>query len=490
MKYIDTILDGITMYRVVLYSLCITAVFSIGFGFFGLIGYGGLSLIASLITLFVVCMFSNIFFAKIFKVSANIESMYITALILFFILAPLSNFNDIWMFILIGVLAMGSKYIVAIHRKHIFNPVAIALVIVGLFGSGVALWWVATLWLLPFTAIFGFLILRKTRRFSLFFVFLTTSILSISFVGIQNHIVLLDIIKPIFVSWPIIFFGTVMLTEPLTTPPNRVLQMVYGAIVGILFGLQFHVGPIYITPEFALVFGNLFAYVVSPKIRLKLTLKEKNLLAPDVYEFVFTPDQKMQYMPGQYLEWTLGHNPSDTRGNRRYFTISSSPTETEIKLGIKFYSNGSTFKKALGALPLGGTVFASQLAGTFTLPKDQNKKLVFIAGGIGVTPFRSMVKFLIDTKQKRDITLLYSNRTPQDIAYKDLFDFAKTNIGLNVIYTSLINTDQIMHDVPDYMDREFYISGPHGMVSAFETTLATLGVKKSNIKIDFFPGFA
>jgi len=81
-------------------------------------------------------------------------------------------------------------------------------------------------------------------------------------------------------------------------------------------------------------------------------------------------------------------------------------------------------------MKVGDTIVASQLSGEFILPADESKKLVFLAGGIGITPFRSQIKYLIDTKQKRDIILFYSNRTPADIAYKEIFDQAQINFGL------------------------------------------------------------
>jgi ferredoxin-NADP reductase len=295
-----------------------------------------------------------------------------------------------------------------------------------------------------------------------------------------------------------------MLTEPLTTPPKKKMQIIYGAIVGVLLGSSFEYGILYSTPGLALVVGNIFSYIVSPKAKLVLTLIKKNQLTKDIYEFIFKTDKKLAYKSGQYLEWTLGHKSPDMRGNRRYFTIASSPTEEEIKLGVKFYDNSSSFKKKLLSMNEGETIVASQLAGEFTLPDDNNKKLVFIAGGIGVTPFRSMVKYLVDKKEKRDAVLFFSNRTQVDIVYKDLFSEAEREIGLKTIYAvndlagasldgnmrvGFVNEEMIKKEVPDYADRMFYISGPHVMITAFETTLSKMGVKSSNIKTDFFPGF-
>lgn len=152
----------------------------------------------------------------------------------------------------------------------------------------------------------------------------------------------------------------------------------------------------------------------------------------------------------------------------------------------------------------GQKIVASQLAGDFTLPKDPSKKLVFIAGGIGVTPFRSMLKYLIDKNEKRDIVMFYSNRSAADIAYKEIFDEAQARLGIKTVYTitdknppawwsgrmGYIDGQMIKAEVPDYLQRTFYLSGPHGLVTAFEKTLNDLGVPHSQIKTDFFPGFA
>lgn len=295
-----------------------------------------------------------------------------------------------------------------------------------------------------------------------------------------------------------------MLTEPLTTPPSKKFQLVYAIIVGLLFGAQFEFWRIYPTPGFALICGNLFSYFVSPRFRSTLTLKDKKSLTKDIYEFFFKSDVKIDYKPGQYLEWTLGHDNPDQRGNRRYFTISSSPTEEDIKLGVKFYDNSSSFKKRLLVMNIGETMTASQLSGEFIMPEDKSKKLVFIAGGIGVTPFRSMIKNLIDKNEKRDIVMFFSNKTPADIVYRDIFDEAKEKIGLKTIYAvndlagsellpdmrlGFINEEMIRKEVPDFAEREFYISGPHVMVTAFESTLNKMGIKSGDIKVDFFPGF-
>ena len=108
----------------------------------------------------------------------------------------------------------------------------------------------------------------------------------------------------------------------------------HGALVGFLFSSSIHIVSVYSTPELALLAGNIFAYAVSPKHKFILELKEKILVASDVYDFVFKSDHKLKFKHGQYLEWTLGHDGQDARGIRRYFSIASSPPGLFNFLGL------------------------------------------------------------------------------------------------------------------------------------------------------------
>jgi ferredoxin-NADP reductase len=162
----------------------------------------------------------------------------------------------------------------------------------------------------------------------------------------------------------------------------------------------------------------------------------------------------------------------------------------------------SAFKQTLLRLKVGDTVSAGQLAGDFTLPTNTKKKLVFIAGGIGVTPFRSMVQYILDTG-KRDVVMFYSNKKADEVAYYDILERAREQVGMKTIYAltddtrsfagsynGMISPEIIKKEVPDYRERTFYISGPRGMVLAFEAALKDLGIKQTRIKTDYFPGFA
>lgn len=504
LTFIDGLLNRITMYRLVLYYLIILLAAGAAFGAFGVLPYSPINIAFSTAFLTIACLIANGIFAKVYKAQANFESAYITALILALIITPVAvnDAGGIAFLFWAAVWAMASKYILAIHKKHLFNPAAFAVALTALTINQSASWWVGgNLPLLGFVLAGGLLVARKLQRFEMIGAFSVAAIATI--IATTTFGSPLATAEKTVLHTSLLFFAFIMLTEPLTTPPTRFLRIAYGAVVGFLFAPALHLGPIYSTPELALVAGNVFSYVASPKRKYVFTLKEKNTVGADIYDFGFAADGPLRYRPGQYMEWTLSQDKADMRGNRRYFTLASSPTEPLVRLGVKFYDPSSTFKKKLAALEPGSTIVAGQLAGDFTLPSDYTQKLVFIAGGIGITPFRSMIKYLSDRNEHRDVILLYSNRTVSEIAYADVFDEATQKIGLKVLYAITDANEQlpevfyrgridaalIERTVPDYRERMFFISGTHAMTTAFRKSLSEIGVPATHIKTDFFPGF-
>ena len=503
-SWVDNLLNRVTMYRLVLYYLVTLLAAAFVFGFFGILPYDPTALAFSTIVIVAACWGTNWIAAKLFDAVTNVESVYITAFILALIIPPAAatNHAGVGFLIFASVWAMASKYLFALDKRHLFNPAAFGVALSALVIGQSATWWVGgNLPLLPFVVAGGLLVMRKLQRFDLVAAFTAALFIAVAVTSPAGNI--MTGLSETLLHSAFFFFAFTMLTEPLTTPPTRTLRIAYGAFVGFLFAPNVHFGSFYMSPEFALLIGNVFSYAVSPKGRFMLTLKGIQESAKDTYDFAFAPDQQPAFAPGQYMEWTLGHRYPDNRGNRRYFTIASSPTESDIHLGVKFYPQASTFKRALAGMKAGDKISASHIAGGFTLPRNPEKKLVFIAGGIGVTPFRSMVQFLLDQGEKRPIVMLYSNRTAADIAYKDIFGRAANEIGLKTVYAVTDNTASepgmyagpitaalIRREIPDFRERTFYISGPHAMVESFKATLHTMGVSRFKIKSDFFPGFA
>ena len=373
---------------------------------------------------------------------------------------------------------MASKFVIKWRGAHIFNPVAIGVVVAGLTGLGSAGAWIVSPATLPIILGLGLLILRKTRSFGMYFVFVAATLLSVYINGALGFVV----------DQPgLVFFGMIMFTEPLTAPNTRRWKLVYGAFVGALAGI----GTGFLASDYlALCLGNVLAFLVSSRAGTKLKLVSKTQLARDQYDFGFLPDRKPRFVPGQYMDLTLPGVKFNSRGNRRTFTVAAHPGQDMIHFGVKFYQPSSKFKQRLLSLEPGETVIGGHVAGNFVLPEDEANRLVFVAGGIGITPFIAMLEHLVHTQSRRDIVLFYFVPDELDLAYAGTMEAAK-EFGLTLVEmvgTGVRLDEGILRShVPDFMDREYYLSGPPSMVRDYRRAVKQLGVKR--IHTDYFAGY-
>jgi glycine betaine catabolism B len=484
----DNFSNQLTMYKGVLYGLLSLIIAADILAFFDVIGISPVGLIISVVVLGAACYVSNYGFSKLFHAATNSESWLITALILSCILTPHVSWSFVVLAALCGAIAMASKYVFTWHQSHIFNPAAFGAFVVSVTGLLSASWWIATPWLAPFTAGLALLVLRKQRKFTVFFVFAITALVVMLFMSAGNGISTYDVLKSAILSWPLIFLGSIMLTEPTTLPSDKYYQLIIAAVVGALFCIQMHVGAVSSAPHTVLLVGNLLAAVLAAPFGAWLRVKQVQRLAPDILELTFEKPQRMSFKAGQYMEWTLPHKNADIRGDRRTFSIASAPLESEVKLAVRTPEQGSSFKKALAALHEGDRIRVANISGQFTLP-NKNQKLLFIAGGIGITPFRSMVAQLSAKQLDCDIVLLYFARTRQEHVFSDVLTEAKS-IGVQTYYlVDPLDDDALKQLVPDIDERLAYISGPPGMVDSFRIRLRKLGVKRSAIRTDHFSGY-
>src|SRR6185437_12852174 len=182
LEFIDSILNRVTMYRLVLYYLIVLIVAAMVFGFVGLLPYAPLNILFSAVIITLVCWVVNTIFAKTFSAATNVESVYITALILALIISPVAP-NDVasvGFLAFASAFAMASKYILAIGKRHIFNPAAFGVAAAGLIAGTGASWWVAgNFALLPLVFVGGLFIVRKLRRFDLVLSFMIVALLSV-----------------------------------------------------------------------------------------------------------------------------------------------------------------------------------------------------------------------------------------------------------------------------------------------------------------------
>lgn len=493
LNFIDDQLNKLTMYRTVLYSLCLMVVITIVFTITGSLDFSTTDVLASLAIILASGFAVNQLLSRYLKVPINNESGLITELILFFLITPILTDKKILGLIVAAVVATASKFILNYRGKHIFNPAALGVWVVGLIGITHASWWVGSKLLWPFLLIFGILIARKIRRLTVVMLFTVAAVVSTLLLAVHNSQEIDTALRLLITSSPLIFLGTVMLTEPATMPSKKQQQFIFAAVVGLLFATHFKIFGLYIYPETALLIGNVYAFVLSPKRNWQLKLKKRTQFTSELYDYEFDTNQPLNFLPGQYMEWTLDMPllKQDDRGNRRTFTIASSPTEQTVHLGVRMPQKRSTFKTNWFDLTEANTVFAGQVAGSFVLPGNKAEKLLFIAGGVGITPFRSMVKYLIDTRQERDIILVYAAKNEDEFMYKEIFAEA-SSIGLRTLYaagSTPLSVEDMKKQIPDMRERKTYISGPPGMVRGIKTGLTKAGVNRRTIKTDFFSGY-
>jgi ferredoxin-NADP reductase len=222
--------------------------------------------------------------------------------------------------------------------------------------------------------------------------------------------------------------------------------------------------------------------------------------AENATSFYFQPDPAFDFQAGQYLRYTLAHPAADDRGTVRSFTIASAPSEPLIRLTTRLSSPSSSFKQALGRLEPGAQLPADGPHGRFVLAQ-LDEPSVLIAGGIGITPFRSILGELAARNARPKVTLLYSNRST-DIPFRVFFDdLARGWPGCQIVYTvtrpspdwhgptGRIDATFVRKHVADVSRPQFYVSGPTPLVDGLRLLLDQLGVERARVKHEAFPGY-
>jgi ferredoxin-NADP reductase len=224
---------------------------------------------------------------------------------------------------------------------------------------------------------------------------------------------------------------------------------------------------------------------------MKLTLREQRLATNNVKTFVFDASEPVQWQPGQYMHYVFPHPKEDDRGEERWFTISAPPYEKNITLTTRFTDEkGSSFKKALADMKTGDTIEADGPKGKFII-EDFDTKYVLVAGGIGITPYRSMLLQFDHDGKMPDIELLYANRD-SSFTFDDEFSRLESKYP-NFKVKKFVGDHHIeAKDLKPYADDQsntIYLSGPEPMIENFEEMLQDMGVLEDRLKTDFFPGY-
>lgn len=259
-------------YRLTLYYLAAILLAAMVLAMSGFVRQPWINLAFSTAVALAMCWGVNWAFARVCGAGSNWESVCISALIIVLIVTP-SAPDDLaaaGFLALVSAWAMASKYIVAVDKRHLFNPAAFGAALMSLAFHRPVSWWVGDYAiLLPLLALGGVLILSRLRYFEMLASFAVVALgLAVAHGNLSSFADVMNSLSRMGIHSMFGFFGLVMLTEPRTAPLGRWRQIVYGALVGLLFSPFTHIGSYYFTPEMALLCGNLFAFF-SNKRRIR-----------------------------------------------------------------------------------------------------------------------------------------------------------------------------------------------------------------------------
>ena len=235
---------------------------------------------------------------------------------------------------------------------------------------------------------------------------------------------------------------------------------------------------------------------------MQARIREKTEVAKRTLLVVFDlQGEEVDFVPGQYFWVELpDRGYHDDRGLRRHISIVTSPNERGV-LGLATRLRESAFKHTLSQLDVGDEVIVEEPKGDFHLPEDTSKEYVFVAGGIGITIFRSMLKYIAEENLPYRVTLVYSNRDVESTAFLDEMRELEQKIkGMRMVLTMTddptwdgdsrrIDADFLRELVGDLGGPTYLVSGPPAMVNSVADSLEEAGVPEEQVLRSRFAGY-
>jgi ferredoxin-NADP reductase len=234
---------------------------------------------------------------------------------------------------------------------------------------------------------------------------------------------------------------------------------------------------------------------------MRATVAEKRKVAKGTLFVRFAVEDYPGYRPGHYFWVELpdrGHE--DEKGLRRHISLATSPTETGV-VGLATRIRDTAFKQTLAELEVGDEVQVEEPKGSFLLPEDTGEEYVFVAGGIGITVFRSMLRFIADEGLPYRVTLVYSNRDRESAAFLDELEEIERQVeGLRLVLTMTDEpgwageTRHLDANVLDELlgglgDKTFLVAGPPAMAEAVSDSLKSASLSEGRVLTDKFSGY-
>ena len=506
---VDGAIGRVPMLRLVLVWLAVLAVAALVLSLAGVLRLPFPALLATLVVAVGASVLTDRVLAALVRARPVGESALVTGLILFLVVFPSTAPTALLLTAATALVANASKYLLRVGGRHVLNPAATGLVVLGLTGLTGSAWWVATPVLLPVLVVAVVLVVARLRLAGpvLLLVVLGAALQVGAVVATGGSAASALALLP---STPLLFLAGFMFTEPITLPPRAGQRYAEAAVVAVLLAVPY-VAPVSVltlrpTPELALLLGNVLALLVARPVGAGLRLVERRALTPTAVEYAFRPDRPLRHRAGQYVELHLPHRAADRRGTRRSLTIASAPEEADgtVRVAVRLRDPASSFKRALDALPVGAPARAVTVTGGFTLPADRTAPLLLVASGIGITPFVSQLRQ--DAAEAaagatpRDVVLVDRVPSADEVPYRD--ELAGTGVRVLLVcpdpsglpplpehwhVATAFDEAALAAFVPDARRRTAYLSGSPAFIASARALLAGAGVRR--VRTDAFAGY-
>jgi ferredoxin-NADP reductase len=220
---------------------------------------------------------------------------------------------------------------------------------------------------------------------------------------------------------------------------------------------------------------------------MKVWFERREELAPAIWQYYFRPERPVDFIPGQYADFHILQSLQDPRGQSRVFSFTSLPSDELVSFVVKFMLPPSPYKQALHTLQVGDELRLDDAMGDLVLPKSPHIPLAFVAGGIGIASFASMLQHLLAQREERTIFLFYAVRSRQEQIFRDITSAYPLALKHITIAPHRLAADEIVDAIPP--QTQLYLSGSQPFTEGLRADLLALGVPHEQVAFDYFDGY-
>lgn len=220
---------------------------------------------------------------------------------------------------------------------------------------------------------------------------------------------------------------------------------------------------------------------------MRVWFERRTELAPTIWEYCFRTERPVDFVPGQYVGLVLPDVLNDSRGSRRVFTLTSLPSDKLASFVVKIPGLHTPYKEVLAHLEPGAECKLDDAMGDLILPKSPTQPLVYVAGGIGIASYVSMLKQLLVDREERPIYFFYGLRSRTEHIFRELSDSYPLQLKQVVLAPNRLTAQEIKDTTPP--NSFIYLSGSQRFVEGLRADLEALGTPRSSIVFDYYDGY-